>query len=211
MTTKIDTQDILNDTIIDTDISSSFKDGLQNIFSLRTLGTGSFQASSGDIRLENFVLHNTASNLTNSKLLIGQGATTIINSSSFVITRTVFGSEYLYTESLSRSTNSTLNWTNKLVLTASNLSGTYRIGWGAILDTENQERAEIRLLHSNSGIIIRKIMSHNLDDGGANFIESSFRNLILSQSNIFMLQWRSASNTKIVGIVSATMEFWRVL
>ena len=46
--TRIDNEDILDGTITDVDVSGSNIDGLANVPSLRTLGTGSQQAAAGD-------------------------------------------------------------------------------------------------------------------------------------------------------------------
>ncbi len=219
--TKLDSSLILEGSINISHISGGIKDASDSIPSLRTLGTGSSQSAPGYISNEPFLCYSlsTSSFLQNAKVISGQGTIDIFNSSSFIVVRNLFGSEYIYSESDSRSTNSTLNWGDKISITGSNLSGTYRVGWSALLDIDESnilegiKKGSVRLLFINNlgqQTIVKTITFTQPDFDNAFFTESSFKNFVLSGTNIFVIQWRSLDSGHIVGLSSSSLEFCRI-
>ena len=66
----------------------------------------------------------------------------------------VFGSDYQYEISSARSTTTSTSFTTKTTLTTGILTGTYRIGWGGVVDNTNNKSGSIRLYDVTNAVVL---------------------------------------------------------
>ena len=123
----------------------------------------------------------------------------------------VFGEDPQHVSSISRTTTTSTTFQNKATLTTPALTGTYRIGWAAIIDHSSASTdCECRLYNNTDAVVVGGTAIHEPKDSRNRIHVGSFEHIVFSGSaKTFNLQYRSESaNT--TGIQDAHIEIWRV-
>jgi hypothetical protein len=124
----------------------------------------------------------------------------------------VFGRNYQTSIATSRTTTTSSTFQDKTTLTTLALTGTYRVGWSAVIDAEAADKqAEARLYNvTNSEVIgvartLRStVVTDRISVGG--FAEVVFT----GAAKTFKIQFKSVNGSTTVGIQDARIELWRV-
>jgi len=124
----------------------------------------------------------------------------------------VFGRNYQTAIATSRTTTTSSTFQDKTTLTTPALTGTYRVGWSAVIDAEAADKqAEARLYNvTNSEVIgvartLRStVVTDRISVGG--FAEVAFT----GAAKTFKIQFKSVNGSTTVGIQDARIELWRV-
>lgn len=138
---------------------------------------------------------------------------------SEILSSTIFGSEYNYSESLSVTTTNATVYVPKLKLTTTSLpNGTYRVGWSYSYNhnaNTNDFLGRIQLNDSNTITLLRvepKDSAGSFGSTGTNqrYSASGFINLTLSGINELDIDFASSSSGTTSGIWDARLELWRI-
>jgi hypothetical protein len=124
----------------------------------------------------------------------------------------IFGTEYVYAESLGQSQTNSETFQNKVTLTTGNLpSGTYRIGWAFnwALDASN-ENFEAEIDQVSQGQLWSMIQEPKDAGNDQQIPASAFIELSLSGVQNFELNYRTSDSNDTAFISDAKIEFWRV-
>jgi hypothetical protein len=124
----------------------------------------------------------------------------------------IFGTEYVYAESLGQSQTNSETFQNKVTLTTGNLpSGTYRIGWAFnwALDATN-ENFEAEINQVGQGQLWSMIQEPKDAGNDQQIPASAFIELSLSGVQNFELNYRTSDSNDTAFISDAKIEFWRV-
>ena len=125
----------------------------------------------------------------------------------------VFGENYIYSESLGLSTVASTTFTEKLTIDAIGVpAGTYRIAWNFTwycTDANNDFRAQVQLNNSTT----LWTMQQEPQDVGTDqrHPAAGFAKVVLTAGDHSLdLDYSRSAGTGTVGIANARMEFWRV-
>lgn len=154
MPTRPDGQDILDASLTHQDFDSSNIDGDPVTPSLRTLGSGSQQATPGDdIRFDSsFIVSSASNNLSNEKVL-GVAGTLLLNTGSpgEIIIDNQFGNEFHAVQNLGTIYTSSNSMVNALSLPISVQGGNYIVFWYAEIGaTSNNRYVDVQYTFNNN-------------------------------------------------------------
>jgi hypothetical protein len=147
------------------------------------------------------VIEDSAASYAKKRLTIGN----LTNSSN------VFGQNFQSASSSGRSTTSSTTFQSKVTLTTPALTGTFRIGWNALLDhSSTSSSCEARLYNTTDAVGVGTTQRREPKDTLDIVNVCSVSEVTLAGvAKTFAIQYRSQSaNT--TGIQDARVEFWRV-
>lgn len=123
----------------------------------------------------------------------------------------VFGLDYQTVVSAPRSTTTSNTFQAKVTLTTPALTGTYRVGWQALLDHDSaSQKAEARLYNTTNAAIIGGTHIHEPKDSDNRIGVGGFAEVVFTgAAKSFQVQYRAQSSGT-SGIQDARIEIWRV-
>lgn len=127
-------------------------------------------------------------------------------------TPSVFGNNFQYAATEARTTTTSATFQIKTTLTTPTLTGTYRIGWTAELDSSDTTVSfEVRLWDATNGVVLGVSSLREVKDTTDTIVVHNFMDVTFTaEARILQLQWRSESAGITMGIQAARIEIWRV-
>lgn len=126
----------------------------------------------------------------------------------------VFGRDYQTAVSLARSTyNTNTAFQNKVTLTTGALTGTYRVGWTAVIDgSATNQNVEAQLYNNTDAAIVGVVQVFRPTNAAERSQVGGFAEVVFTGSaKDFIIQYRTANTASTVGIADARIEFYRVV
>jgi hypothetical protein len=142
------------------------------------------------------------------------GQVLIANSGTVASWQTfVFGSEYMFAESLGESSTTSPTYQNKVTLSTGLIpAGTYRIGWSYLYRLNTASRDFGARVQVDNTTTVWEARVETKDAGSDQRVSASgFYHIALTNAtHIIDLDYRSANGTNTAYIYTAVLEFWRV-
>lgn len=122
-----------------------------------------------------------------------------------------FGNDYQTAISTGRSTSSSSTFASKVSLTTGAITGTYRVRWTTVMDSEDTTRYQVRLRNTTDGVTLGAERDVEPERPTDRLTESGFGEVVFSGvAKTFQLQFASQDGSSVVGIQDARIELWRV-
>jgi len=123
----------------------------------------------------------------------------------------VFGQDYQTATSTGRSTTTSTTFQTKVTLTTGSLTGTYRVGWCAVVDQSRASDAvQVQLLNTTDAAVVGVLQEHEPKDSRNRIHVGGFAEVVFSgAAKSFSIQWREQRGST-AGIQDARIEIWRV-
>ena len=125
----------------------------------------------------------------------------------------VFGKDYQFAAVDSRTTTTSDIFQTKTTLTTSALTGTYRIGWTAVIDlsTISAANVEAQLYNNTDATIVGALIVWRGTINQERACVGGFAEIVFTgAAKTFYIQYRSVNGTATAAIAAAKIEFWRV-
>jgi len=211
--------------VTDAKVATANKDGTAGTPSMRTLGTGSLQSCAGnDARLsdsrtptahaashKNGGSDEVATATPAANAIPKADGTGKLAAGWLPATTAIFGANHQTVESTARSTSTESSPQNKLTMTTPALTGTYRIGWHAVVDqSSNSSSVEAQLWNSTNAQVVGVIQVHEPEDTDSRIMVGGHAHIVFSgAAKTFIIRYNTA-NGNTAGIADARIELWRV-
>lgn len=145
-------------------------------------------------------------------VLIEDSAAAGVKKYATVETLKVFGNDYQTALSTARSVTALGAYQTKTTLVTPALTGTYRVGWHAVIDSEIVNRAvHTRLYNATDAAAVGAEQQDRLSTAAGRHPASGFATVVFAGvAKTFQLQWYSPDGGN-VGIQDAVIELWRVV
>lgn len=124
----------------------------------------------------------------------------------------VFGNNYQTAVSLAKSTTTSATMQDKDTLTTGALTGTYRVGWMAVLDigAANKEVAA-QLYNVTDAVVVGVTQDYRPTQTTTKVFCGGFAEVVFTgAAKTFKIQFSSPDGSTTVGIQDARIELWRV-
>ena len=123
----------------------------------------------------------------------------------------VFGRDYQAAADATRSTTTSTTFQTKLQLVAPVLTGTYRIGWHAVVDQASvADAVQAQLYNVTDASVVGVIQEHEPKDSNNRISVGGFAEIVFSgAAKTFEIQYRQQRGGT-AGIQDARIEIWRV-
>lgn len=210
-----------------TKLDSITSDAAAATASLRTLGTTATSACAGDdARLSNDRTptahkdsHISGTDQLDDATALAHGLMTAAQFTKLAgiatgATVNVYGNNYQTAISLARSTyNTNTNFQNKVTLTTAALTGTYRVGWTAVIDgSQTNQNVEAQLYNNTDAAILGVVQVFRPTNAAERVQVGGFAEVVFTgAAKDFIIQYRTANTASTVGIADARIEFYRVV
>jgi len=124
----------------------------------------------------------------------------------------VFGRDYQAAESDSRVTTTSDVFQTKTTLTTAALTGTYRIGWTAVIDlSTSSSNVEAQLYNNTDASIVGALIVWRGTINQERACVGGFAEIVFTgAAKTFYIQYRSVNGTATAAIAAAKIELWRV-
>ncbi len=190
----------------DTDVQKSLDTIDDHVQSALKGGTGFTTYTTGDI-----IYANGVNSL--AKLPVGSNGEHLIVASGVPAWDpfSIFGEDYQYAESSSRSTTTSTVYQTKLTLTTSPLNGTYLVSWSAVVDQSSvTESVGARLRNVTDSDTIAGLAIHEPKDNDNRIHVGGFEQVVFTgPAKVFEIQYRVVGIAT-AGIKNATIAIWKV-
>lgn len=181
---------------------------------LDTIETGA-QVNTGKVAIS---ANDTTLNFLINKLVAGGGITLVEQNDganeNIIISLTtsdIFGFDYQFEIAGTRSTTTASSYGTKTTLTTPVLTGTYRIGWGAIVDNSLNKSGAVRLQDVTNGVTIGVEQVYEWGSASLRMPMGTFQEVVFSsQLRQLEIQFKDVTGTGTQGIQQAKIEIWRV-
>ena len=123
----------------------------------------------------------------------------------------VFGADYQTAVDLPRETTTSAVFQTKVALTTPPLTGTYRVGWHAVVDQANASDAvQAQLANITDGGLVGVLHEHEPKDSRNRIGVGGFAEIVFTgAAKTFEIQYRQQRGNA-AGIADARIEIWRV-
>jgi hypothetical protein len=124
----------------------------------------------------------------------------------------VFGRDYQAAASDSRVTTTSDVFQTKTTLTTAALTGTYRIGWTAVIDSSTlSSNVEAQLYNNTDDSIVGALIVWRGTINQERACVGGFAEIVFTgDAKTFYIQYRSVNGTITAAIAAAKIELWRV-
>ena len=122
-----------------------------------------------------------------------------------------FGQDYQTAISVARETTTSTTFQVKVTLTTPTLTGTYRVGWHAVVDQSNaQDKCWVQLYNTTDAAVVGVLQVQEPKDSNNRIAVGGFAEVVFSgAAKSFEIQWRQQGGNT-AGIQDARIEIWRV-
>ncbi len=122
-----------------------------------------------------------------------------------------FGQDYQTAISVARETTTSTVFQDKVTLTTPTLTGTYRVGWHAVVDQNNaQDKCWVQLYNTTDAAVVGALQVQEPKDPANRIAVGGFAEVVFSgAAKSFIIQYRQQGGNT-AGIQDARIEIWRV-
>lgn len=123
----------------------------------------------------------------------------------------VFGQDYQTEVDLPVSSTVSTTFQDKLTLTTPALTGTYRVGWHAVVDQSNgADAVQVQLENTTDAALVGVLQEHEPKDSRNRISVGGFAEVVFTgAAKTFTMQWRQQRGGT-ASIRDARIEIWRV-
>jgi hypothetical protein len=124
----------------------------------------------------------------------------------------VFGNDYVTAVAVARTTVATLAFADKVTMVTPALTGTYRVGWSAVVDTTNGNHDVSARLYDATGLaVIGVARRFRIAQTTSTLSVGGFAEVVFAgAAKTLKIQFNSPDDATVVGCQDARLEIWRV-